>query len=348
MDPTRCKSIYVTSCSILTILVCSQRAEIRDRCCCPTLMLAGGGPWLGVLGGVFTDKIIVQRLTSLMWIAESSTEEDAQIYDAARVFVALRKSLEQLTTFYEKIGQSKIPRVINGQTHPRFYPYPTSFTVDKQTFHFQYLKPMEDHVACETYLAKLFDRPGNIVVKFVSRYSKEVHEFLANKNYAPHLRYYGPMPNAPSSPPRPKNAPAGLAFGFMQMVVMDYIVPSLDRPTDARQQIRDVLFTLHASGYVFGDLREPNILFDTDHKIKLIDFNWCGRYDPDMEILDSAIPADVRKIVDENKSSFPKLPLNEYAHYPSNLSTSIEWPADVGCLKSIRPQHDWLMWNKIS
>ena len=111
--------------------------------------------------------------------------------------------------------------------HSRFYPYPTSFTVENQTFHFQYLKPMEDHVACVTYLAELVDPPGNIVVKFVSRYGKEVHEFLANKNYAPHLRYYGPMPDAPLvSPPRPQNAPAGLAFGFMQMVVMDYIVPT--------------------------------------------------------------------------------------------------------------------------
>ena len=310
-------------------------------------MLAGGGPWLGVMGGVFTDRFIVQRLTSLMWIAESSTEENARIYDAARVFVALRTSLQQLTAFYKKIGEFKIPRVINGQTHSRFYPYPTSFTVNKQTFHFQYLKAMEDHVACETYLAKLVDTPDNIVVKFVSRYGKEVHEFLAKKNYAPHLRYYGPMPDAPPSPPRPKMASAGLAFGFMQMVVMDYIVPARHLPTDARQQIRDVLFILHESGYVFGDLREPNVLFGADHKIKLIDFNWCGRYDVDMDILHSAIPADVQKKIDESKSRLPRLPRNEYAHYPNNLSTSIEWPAEVGPLKPILPQHDWFMWNKM-
>ena len=312
-------------------------------------MLAGGGPWLCVMGGVFTDKFIVQRLTSLMWMAESSTEEDARVYDAARVFVALRESLQQLTTFYKEIGKSRIPRVINGQTHSRFYPYPTSFTVENQTFHFQYLKAMEYHFACETYLAKLVDPPGNIVVKFVSRYGKEVHEFLANKDYAPHLRYYGPMPDAPPSPPRPKNAPAGLAFGFMQMVVMDYIVPARDPPTDARQQIRDVLSTLHASGYVFGDLREPNVLFDADNKIKLIDFNWCGRYNVDMQVLDPVIPADVQKKIDEYKSRFPllpRIPLNEYAHYPHNLSTSIDWPADVGSLKPILPQHDWVMWNK--
>ena len=30
-----------------------------------------------VLGGAFTDKVIVQRLTDMMWIAHSSTYEDA-------------------------------------------------------------------------------------------------------------------------------------------------------------------------------------------------------------------------------------------------------------------------------
>ena len=37
---------------------------------------------------------------------------------------------------------------------------------------------------------------------------------------------------------------------------------------------------LHSEGYVFGDLRGQNILCDADAdgKVKLIDFNWCGRY----------------------------------------------------------------------
>lgn len=32
-----------------------------------------------------------------------------------------------------------------------------------------------------------------MVVKFVARYGKEVHEFLATEEYAPVLRYYGPL-----------------------------------------------------------------------------------------------------------------------------------------------------------
>jgi len=83
----------------------------------------------------------------------------------------------------------------------------------------------------------------------------------------------------------------------------------------------------------------------TDNKIKFIDFNWCGRYDMLADVQDPTIPADVQQKIDERRSGFPRLPLNEYAHYPSNLSMSIEWPAGVGPLKSILPQHDWSMWE---
>jgi serine/threonine protein kinase len=65
----------------------------------------------------------------------------------------------------------------------------------------------------------------------------------------------------------------------MHMVVMDYILPQSNAPPDVRGQIQTVLTLLHSEGYIFGDLRKQNILFDADGKAKLIDFNWCGRYD---------------------------------------------------------------------
>ena len=63
----------------------------------------------------------------------------------------------------------------------------------------------------------------------------------------------------------------------MQMVVMEYVQARPNKPQD-RHQIGKALWLLHTHGYVFGDLREPNVLYDLNGHIKLI-CQWCGRYD---------------------------------------------------------------------
>jgi hypothetical protein len=68
---------------------------MREKCCCPTFLIAAGGPWLSVLGSVLTDKFIIQRLTDMRWMALSSTEEDNQVYHNARVLIALRECLKK-------------------------------------------------------------------------------------------------------------------------------------------------------------------------------------------------------------------------------------------------------------
>ena len=60
---------------------------------------------------------------------------------------------------------------------------------------------------------------------------------------------------------------------------MDYIQAPRHAPPDVHAQMEKILHLLHSEGYVFGDLRKPNILFDEQGKAKLIDFNWCGQYD---------------------------------------------------------------------
>ena len=62
----------------------------------------------------------------------------------------------------------------------------------------------------------------------------------------------------------------------MQMVVMDWVDAQIP-PPNHRGMVEEVLKLLHGNGYVFGDLRDPNVLFDKDG-VKFIDFNWCGLY----------------------------------------------------------------------
>ncbi|KAF9565850.1 hypothetical protein CPC08DRAFT_141691 [Agrocybe pediades] len=325
-------------------------ASIRDKCCCPTLILAGGGPWMAVLGGVFTDKIIVQRLTDFLWVGNSSTHEDTRVYHFAKVLNALRECIIQLKAYYDFINSEGQPLELKSEeAHPRFFPHPTTFTNEKtQVISFQYLSAMEENEpTCVTFKAKILagdSRSGHVVVKFVPRYSAEVHKFLAEKGYAPNLLYIGPLPNVPKRSPAQHVAPYGLSLSPMQMVVMEYVETSGSTPDNARTQLEAVLTALHARGYVFGDLRRPNILFDTEGVVKLIDFDWAGRYDQsiqeDLDCLSGELRQKLHISDNENQQG-------NYAYYPLNLSPSVDWAEGVKDLKPIRPAHDWDMLKKL-
>jgi hypothetical protein len=293
------------------------------------------------MGSVFTDKIIVQRLTDLKWMALSSTHEDSRVYHNAKILVALRACVEELRGYYQTVDASS-PTFLPNRPHPRYYPYPSSFTAGDNTLtHFRYLKVMEDDPTSVTYLAEITDQDGDVqdtpvkvVVKFVTRYGEEVHKFLAENGWAPNLRYYGPLrENVPSDdflgPTR--NAPPGLRLqpNLMSMVVMDYVYAQPNPPLDAISQMRTILEALHENGYVFGDLRPPNVLFDTDNKVKFIDFDWSGRYNKD-DIL-----ADGNQVSDDS---------GPYAYYPLAMSDVADrWAPGM---KPLVPSHDMAMLDK--
>ena len=131
-----------------------------------------------VLGGVFTDKIVVQRLTDMRWLTVSSSMEDKRIYDNARVLIALRECLKRLQIYYKKLNDSESTPIVDG-THSRFYPYPTLFTdrTQKTDVYFKYVRPLEDYATCVTYLAYITDKDekvtgDRVVVKFVDGYGE--------------------------------------------------------------------------------------------------------------------------------------------------------------------------------
>jgi len=85
-----------------------------------------------MLGVVFTDKFIVQRITDIMWVGEATTQEDARMYRLPRVFASLRLAVTALDRYYDQILQAPDiptldPALASDQPHPRFFPYPTKF-----------------------------------------------------------------------------------------------------------------------------------------------------------------------------------------------------------------------------
>jgi serine/threonine protein kinase len=134
------------------------------------------------------------------------------------------------------------------------------------------------------------------------------------------------------------------------MVVMDYVKPlSRDLPQTVRPQIEQILRELHRNGYVFGDLRQPNIILNQANKIQLIDFDWAGRYD--MTIQDS-IPDDLQELIPadilEPTNVIQAQTDTTFAHYPLNLSKTLFSSTGAGDLQPIRPIHDWRMLNKLT
>lgn len=183
---------------------------------------------------------------------------------------ALRRAIDGLEAFYN--GQTidhntPAAATFNPVLHRRrFYPYPTYFLDGDEKVYFDYERALEDDSRCVTYLAKLRDEDSReIVVKFVDRYGADVHRFLAARQYAPTLRYYGPLLAEDETPNEVNLNREGLAWApRMMMVVMDYVKPATEPPPDDMSvQIGKVLRVLHEEGYVFGDLRKPNILFDS-------------------------------------------------------------------------------------
>jgi hypothetical protein len=329
-------------------------------------MLAGGGPWLCVLGGVFINRFIVQRLTDMMWIGFSATHEDHRVYQVAKVLLALRNSLRLLEDFYEfVVNTDKIPD-FNAKArdpHPRHFPYPHSFVVNEDTVVvFEYLGRLETDMRCVTFLAKIKNTGEKVVVKFVDRYGDEVHRFLAEQGHAPRLLYYGPLPERTiydSSEPAPDDQePMNAGYqrlgpavaSEMKMVVMEYIPQSKPRLDDAglsHDKISAVLEKLHMNGYVFGDLRGPNIMFDANDEVKFIDFDWAGRYDtkelsPDQQEDGKKTWArfsDAGKPTAEEQTGF--------ATYPIGISLGISWADGVGSYLPILPDHDTEMLAKL-
>ncbi|KAI9448414.1 hypothetical protein H4582DRAFT_1802901, partial [Lactarius indigo] len=118
------------------------------------------------------------------------------------------------------------------------------------------------------YIAKtLSDQQKEIVVKFTRRYSIELHAFCADRERAPNILGFGPVP------------------GGWFVVAMDYISEAV-YPSQSTDLVRlrgmwahdltTLVRSFHNQGLVHGDLRQPNMICRGE-RIMLIDFDWGGR-----------------------------------------------------------------------
>ncbi|KAF8323655.1 kinase-like domain-containing protein, partial [Amanita rubescens] len=282
-----------------------QHSGVRNNTCCPTFLLATAGPWFTILGGIFTDKWIVQRLTDFIWVGLDATLKEPHYNRVAHILYSLRRNVEKLRDYY--IGL-KVSVSDTEDLHPRFFPSICTYRdAEDRIIDFKYIKPLEFDSTCVTFLARTTSStPKDVVVKFVHRYGEEAHRLLAGESLAPQLFYHGKIGVLEGDP----------SYGHLRMVVMEYIDgETLDQAEQIlptfMDQIRRALDVLHDHNYVFGDLRGPNILITKNEEVKLIDFDWAG--------------------------------VHKQSQYPLLISPNLKWPTGVEGLTIMKTEHDDIM-----
>ncbi len=118
-----------------------------------------------ILGAVITDGVIVQRLTDYVWVGMDSVLNESRITRVARVFHALKTSLEELRSYYENVK-------ITGDlpVGSRYFPSITSYPDNGERIRFEYVGYLENSSDCTTLRARTPTQ--DLVVKFVDRYGK--------------------------------------------------------------------------------------------------------------------------------------------------------------------------------
>ena len=168
------------------------------------------------MGGIITANCVVQQLMDFLWVPAHSTHDDDQCCRIACIFYALRESIGCLDSWYQSIKYVKPLDPSSLAIHPRFFPSPNAFRYDGTMVKFAYQEPLKRNVLSITYLAKTIEAsPKHIVVKFVTSYGVDAHQYMASIGFAPQLLYHGKI-NVDVDTDMP-------LYGDLHMVVMEYV-----------------------------------------------------------------------------------------------------------------------------
>jgi Crinkler effector protein N-terminal domain len=268
-----------------------QYDNIRNVSCCPSLIVAIAGPYICFLGCVFSHVPVVQHLTDYIYLGGDPFSR-YHVTHVARVFHTIAKAIDSLIEEYGTMIGAVAPKPSS------FLPYST-FGVANLVYHdrLRGASDVEDDPRQTLFRATL--GKTNVVVKFCETYCEDAHRLLADHRFAPTLHHCGKV------------------SGGLWMVVMDW-EPSgnaaycfrhqLKLPDEVLKDVRDAVTILHNKGFVFGDLRWPNIVVverktgaNDQRTIRgmLIDFDWAGKdgevtYPHTINLLDIWWPHGVR------------------------------------------------------
>ena len=191
----------------------------------------------------------------------------------ARCISAFASAVRSLEEHYNEPLYHQTPTVDGVYPSVRdIFPYPVSFTSgtleEPKSRNFIYHSLVKSGKLI--FRGEISDTREKICIKFVRRYSKKVHEFCANNNWAPKLLAFQEL------------------SGGWHMVIMedlnDYVdlfgsTLAPDRVEAVKKHLKGMLVQMHQHGYVHGDVRNVNVMIknDPDLPIMLVDFDWAGK-----------------------------------------------------------------------
>lgn len=184
-----------------------------------------------------------------------------------------------------------------------------------------------------------------VVVKLTTIYNRDAHEMLASVGCTDAGETTGGDSNvgdahngsARALAPKLHGCYSFMGGGNLKMVVMDRVngKPLSDYgdhslPSSVFDDVKKAIDLLHQKGYVFGDLRAPNVMVSDDgtHAM-LIDFDWVGeegkgRYPPTINknLANKELKHDVRRLGPMHKAqdqwAFDRL-RNKYCMFHESL-----------------------------
>jgi serine/threonine protein kinase len=263
---------------------------------------------------VLANAFIVQPFTDYIFMGGSMNLEEG-IIRLTKIFTALNRAGDSLMKHY---GSLQRPGKHNsGHVLPcpsLLSPFPENLGV--LTFlHELKSNAHGAHPSSTLFSATLTKNNETIrvVVKFCISYGNQAHDCLASRSLAPKLHFCGPV------------------VGGMLMVIMDEVIGKtvheayrgIGIPKSIIDQVERAIKELHSEGFVFGDLRRPNIMIvgsssrkrdsegtELGLEVKLIDFDWAG---------------------DDGVARFP---------WALNISGDIKWAEGIEPGAIIKKEHD--------
>ncbi|KAF8461860.1 hypothetical protein BDZ91DRAFT_735929 [Kalaharituber pfeilii] len=238
-----------------------EEGDYLSKSTIPVMIVLIFGTYFQITGVLVKGKSIFSEPFTPAFSFCSDPYDEYHRLAVTRCLAALRESLLALDQHYK--GLPGMPNLPSSET---VFPYKTSYIPldgGSNPVSFEYLSRLLDNSLL--FLAKADS--DFLVIKYTRQYSREAHELLSDKGFAPKLQGL-------------ENIPGGWKMVIMQYVGEPY--KSLSKlGSKSREQFRDSIMEsislLHANGFVHGDLRPSNVLVsEPTEKALIIDFDKAG------------------------------------------------------------------------